>query len=160
MVAGAVGLRFGAPIYRQHTAIREIERLGGTADFARVRPRWLRKWFSDERMRLFDEIGHIRLEKTHATDASLRQISGLRSLTWLDLDSTHVTDSGLAQLRGLSSLKWLELENTAITDVGLAHLKDIPNLELVMLGNTHVTRTGAHSLMHGHPKLCHVVNGP
>lgn len=160
LIVVAVGLRVGLPIYRQHVAVQEIERLGGTADCVHVGPQWLRDRVGDERMRLFDKVVNVRLSETQATDATLRKINGLTSLRWLDLDGTQVTDSGLAHLRGIRNLKWLWLQNTRVTDAGLAHLKGLPNLELLDLDDTHVTKAGVDSLVQTLPNISHIMGGP
>jgi len=45
LIVAAAALHFGAPLYRQHVAVREIEQLGGQIMGTRPRgPSWLRKF--------------------------------------------------------------------------------------------------------------------
>jgi hypothetical protein len=149
----------GVPAYRQYIIIREIDRLGGTVDGGCAWPNWLLRRVGDSRMRMFDEIVNVRLADTQATDDTLRRISGLTKLSWLDLNNTRITDSGLAHLKSQTSLKWLMIEDTRVTDAGLAHLHGLHSLELIQLGNTRVTKAGVDKLVQA-TGLMFIGNGP
>src|SRR5262245_53069861 len=71
LVVVGVGLRFGVPIYQQHAAIREIERLGGNLDLRPRGPKWLRNWVSDKRMKPFDVVDRVEFGGRPITDATL-----------------------------------------------------------------------------------------
>ncbi len=69
--------------------------------------------------------------QTPITDAGLRELKNLESLTTLDLGDTAITYVGVAQLTNLKSLKSLDLSGTLITDNGVWALKkSLPNLEI------------------------------
>lgn len=81
------------------------------------------------------------------TDASLPNLSSLKSLQQLRLDNCpHITDAGLASLAQLSQLKWLRLSETPIGDAGLPHLAKLKGLESLALGSTDVTDAGVAHL--------------
>src|SRR5688572_3307689 len=71
VIVAAVGLRIGLPIYHQHLAIREIERLGGTVELTEGGPRWLRDRVGDQWMTPFDDVEGVILSGTQVTDAEL-----------------------------------------------------------------------------------------
>jgi hypothetical protein len=141
LVAGG-GLRIALPIYRQQTAIREIERLGGHVECARGGPDWLRERLGDEPMKLFDTVTQVSLSDTAASDETLNHLRGLGGLRQLDLDGTRITDAGLAGLQRSTSLHHLLLDRTRVTDAGLAYLKALRELETLSLRDTKITDTG------------------
>ncbi len=146
-------LRIAVPAYRQYAAIREIQRLGGKADFCRVGPPWLRDLVGIDRMRMFDRVFSITLDKKRATDSTMRQISRLATgPTSLSLSNTQVTDAGLAYLAGLNDLQSLMLDGTQVTDAGLAHVKRMKNLLALDLSGTHVTDDGIAELTRALPE--------
>jgi hypothetical protein len=60
----------------------------------------------------------------------------------LDLDFTEVTDAGLKELGSLKSLSFLDLMGTKVTDAGLKHLTGLKNLASLDLRETKVTESG------------------
>jgi hypothetical protein len=56
LVVVAAGLQVGTPMYGQHVAICEIERLKGIVTTKKGGPAWLRRWLGDERMRMLDDV--------------------------------------------------------------------------------------------------------
>jgi hypothetical protein len=165
-----VGLQIGVPIYRQHVAIHEIGRLGGTVKSVHGGPLWLRRLIGSEPMTPFDlpysvslaetavsdsDLDHLLsaiesraslqtlwLAKTRVTDAGLVH---LKRLTWLQdlrLDETRVTDNGLKEVSAVSSLERLDLCRTQVTDAGLVHLKSMKKLQRLCLTATPVTDSG------------------
>lgn len=161
--------------YRQHLAIREIERLGGRVSMQTTGPNWLRNLVGDEWMRLFDKSDWVQLDGTHATDGTLRQIAvlsdtqtlwlegtqvtnaGLRHLTsmtdlkYLRLNGTQVSDQGLENISDLKTLTTIGLNHTRITDAGLRRLGRLPNLEVLLLSDTAVTESGVAAWKQAHP---------
>src|SRR4029077_19894699 len=115
VVVVAVALLVVVPFYQHHTAVREIERLGGLARTRPGGPEWLRRRIGDERMKIFDDVIAVHLE------------------------GEHVTDSVLARMRCLPELEGLDLENTKITDLGLAHLSAFQQLEDLMIYGANIT---------------------
>ena len=55
------------------------------------------------------------------TDAGLKELAPLQSLTALDLSFTDLTDAGLKELAALPNLTALRLINTGVTGAGLAN---------------------------------------
>lgn len=76
-----------------------------------------------ERPRSAEEITSLALCRSPVTDAGLRELAGLRNLTWLDLRDTWVTDVGLKELAGLKRLATLLLQGTQVTEAGVAKLQ-------------------------------------
>jgi hypothetical protein len=146
LVVVAIGLRIGVPIYRQHVAIREIERLGAYVITSPVGPKWLRARLGNDAMKLFDEVTFVDFRGTRATDATMDHVSCLKSMTGLSLHGTQITDAGLAHLKGLPNLYRLSLFNTQVTDAGLAHLKGLNRLDDLFLDRTLVTDAGLAQL--------------
>jgi len=164
----AVGAWTGIRAYRQHAAIREIERLGGMVVTREVGPAWLRAWVGDNRMRLLEDVVAVQLDlcstvtdgdlaqlrafpwledlvltgDSSLTDAGLRHLSGLTNLRALNLESTAITDAGLAELNRLTALEHLSLMGTGVTDAGTGQLAALTNLKQLELTSTNVTGSG------------------
>ena len=66
----------------------------------------------------------LQMANEDVTDATLKHLSGMKSLRELDLAGSKIGDAGLAQLAGLVSLEKLILSRTQITDSGLKPLLD------------------------------------
>ncbi len=153
LIVLGIGLRIGLPFYRQHVAIQEIDRAGGTVGIKERGPEWLRARLGDERMELFYEVRSVFLGGSDATDATLAYVTSLPSLEELWLDNPHVTDAGMKHLQELTSLRKLSLTNTLMTDSGLPHLKRLRGLQYLSLKNTHVTDAGVAQLQRALPKV-------
>lgn len=143
----AVGLPFAIPVYRQYSAIREIERLGGAVDAGDGGPEWLREWIGDERMRVCDDVLSVYLSNTQITDAGLDHVKAFKSLEALYVAETQVTDSGLERLESLTNLEQVALAGTKITDKGLDHLHRLTKLREVDLeGCSQITDAGVERM--------------
>jgi hypothetical protein len=79
VVVAGVGIRVGVPVYRQHMAIREIERLKGIVTTKKGGPEWLRGWVGDPRMTMLDHVTDVNLAMTEITDDGLRDDKGVRN---------------------------------------------------------------------------------
>src|SRR5947207_3054320 len=110
----AVGLRLGVPLYRQHRAIREIERLGGIVQTSPRGPEWLRKRLGDEKLRTLGMVTRVNLSDSTMTDSKMFHLSALPELQWLSLDRTEVTDDGLMFVKDLRKLQGLLLNWTPV----------------------------------------------
>ncbi len=142
VIAIALGLRLGLPVYRQYRAVREVERFGGVVQTSPRGPDWLRKRLGDERMQVFDTVIRVDLNDSRITDAEMFYLSALTDLQWLNLDRTQVGDDGLIQIKDLKKLEGLLLNWTPVTDAGVAHLQRLTELQKLDLGRTHVTDAG------------------
>jgi Leucine-rich repeat (LRR) protein len=80
------------------------------------------------------------------TDDTLFYLSGLKSLTYLDLSESYVTGSGLSHLSNLSSLAYLDLSGSDLTDTGLAHLSSLKSLRMLRLARLNLTDEGLSHL--------------
>ena len=98
----------------------------------------------------------VNLGGTTVTDAGLKELAGLKSLSTLYLDSTKVTDAGVKELAGLKNLTALDLFNTQVTDAGLKELAGLKNLTTLFLSNTQVTDAGVRELKQALPN-CQIV---
>jgi hypothetical protein len=153
LIVGAVGLRVGMPIFRQHLAIREIERIGGHVDTDARGPTWLRGLVGMEGMKRFDIVTSVDLANTAATDATLSHLACLSELRDIRLTKTQISDVGLANLKGLTNLREVGLYKTQVTDSGLVHLKGLTKLWRLNLGETQVTEEGVGELLSDLPNL-------
>lgn len=86
------------------------------------------------------------------TDRGIRHFKRLTKLESLDVIGTSVTDEGVKDLVGLKHLTWLELGSTKITDTSFQYLRDMPSIEALDVSLTNVTDKGIESLK-GHPRL-------
>ena len=84
----------------------------------------------------FRQLRSLDLTERKITDAGLKEIRELTSLTTLSLSHNRITDAGLKELRALSKLTKLELTGNAITDAGLAELRELKNLATLDLART------------------------
>lgn len=146
LVATALALQFGLPIYRQYAATELVQRKGGLVKTFGRGPTWLRQYLGSQAMRLFDDVLEISVYEDFG-DSDLARLTGLPHLEWLSLENTDVTDAGLEQVGKITSLKYLFLNNNrSLTDAGLAHLKGLSNLETLSLDDTQITDDGLHHL--------------
>jgi hypothetical protein len=88
----------------------------------------------------------LKLDRTRATDAGLRQVARLKQLQALGLGGTQVTDAGIIELAGLKDLQELGLGGTGLTDTGLQALEGLKQLRSLDLGFTQVTDAGLRQL--------------
>jgi Leucine-rich repeat (LRR) protein len=147
LVAIAVGLHLGMPIWRQRAAIREIRRLGGRVTMHSGGPERVRRWIGDENMQVFDEVHSVNLRELAITDADLSNLTPLPSVMRLDLAWTlntesRVTDAGAAKLAALTKITDLSLYGTQIGDRGLAALRRLNHLQILRLDHTPITDAG------------------
>jgi len=146
LIVIAAGLRVGIPIYRQHAAIRAIQRLGGNYYLESQPPGLLERYVGDEWASKFVKVEHVGLNETQVTDPGLEYLDWLPSLKSLDLCRSNVSDQGLAHVRTQTNLNYLNLCLTPISDAALAHLQKLTNLEHLYLSDTGVTNDGVHLL--------------
>ena len=66
----------------------------------------------------------VSLAVTRVTDAGLKELAPLKSLTTLDLSFTRVKDAGVKELAALQNLTTLALAGTKVTDAGLKELQE------------------------------------
>jgi len=143
----AVGVRIGMPIYWQQQAIREIERLKGTAVTAERRPAWIRNLFGSRFTDLFEDVVRVELSNSKIKDAELvANLGALRNIENLELNNTKIGNAGLASLRGMKKLQNLGLGGTKITDTGLDELGSLTSLKRIGLEFTKVTDNGLLAL--------------
>jgi hypothetical protein len=162
----AVGFRFVLPSYRQHMAIREIERVGGYVIMRPPNLAWLPRWLQDcvyggdptdfwlarDRMPWIrgievafgagDEVGCI---GPAFTDAGMARIATLTELRCLRLGrwKTELTmQSGPIPLFEPLEAKYRRSEPAQFSDAALAYLTGMKNLEVLDLNGTRVTDTG------------------
>ncbi|HEY9754966.1 MAG TPA: hypothetical protein V6C97_07395 [Oculatellaceae cyanobacterium] len=76
------------------------------------------------------------------SDAGLKNIGELSSLTRLDVSYTSITNAGIKYLVPMDSLSELYLNDTKLTDGVFEHLKEMPSLKTVFLSGTKITDAG------------------
>jgi hypothetical protein len=94
----------------------------------------------------------IDLGGTNVTDAGLKELAGLKGLTYLALEGTRVTDVGLKELAGLKGLTDLHLGGTKVTDAGLKELVKLKGLSHLDLIRATVTDKGVQKLSSALPE--------
>jgi internalin A len=89
----------------------------------------------------------LSLQRTPVTDTDLKDLVGLKNLSWLDLNGARISDAGLKHLAGLTDLSMLDLASTRVTDAGLKELAGLKNLQTLKLsGNKAVSDVGLKEL--------------
>src|SRR5579872_295544 len=132
----------GVPAYRQHMAVREIERVGGWVGTLPRGPKMLRAWVGSEWMKSLDAVDVVYLGNSRVTDSTLLYVAWFERLRVLELSDTQVGDAGVAHLVGLVNLERLDLSHTRLTDAGLLHVKRMAGLKDLAVAHTHVTDAG------------------
>jgi hypothetical protein len=146
LIVVAAGLSFGLPIYRQHAAIREIGRLGGSGEVHYKGPQWLQRLLGYQRTQFLGVITVVRLGGTDFGDSDMWFLSGLGSVERVVLWDTRVTDSGLVHLRSTGRLTRVYLHGTQVTDAGIQSLTALPQLRVLDVSSTEITDTGLAQL--------------
>lgn len=100
----------------------------------------------------------LALTGTAVTDAGLKELAHLKSLTTLYLYNTAVTDAGLKELAAFDNLVALDLGRTAITDAGLKELAQLKRLTALHLLGAKVSKDAVAELRKALPKC--QISGP
>ena len=100
------------------------------------------------------KLERLDLDNVAISDASLRQLKGLRQLRWLFArhPRNNVTDAGLRYLSDLNKLESLCILGS-ITDQGLTHLGHLRCLKICRLGTHTVSETALNQLREGLPLI-------
>ena len=92
-------------------------------------------------LRSFKKLDTLTLFTQKITDAGLRELKVLDSLTMLDVRSNQITDNGLAELNGLKSLTKLFLVSRLRSRTRASkHIGLLKNLTLLNLFATGISR--------------------
>jgi len=105
-------LSSGAARADEASAVKAVEKLGG-------------KVTRDDKLPGKPVI-EVNLAFAHVTDASLKELKGLKDLkqlTSLALYNSQVTDAGLKELKDLKQLTTLHLGGARVTDAGVKELQ-------------------------------------
>jgi len=141
-----IGLKIGLPIYREQTALREIQRLGGSIVMHPRGPAWFQRLVESERlndlagptfMQVFSTVDFIRLPPDSLTwDHRFRGwYAGSRPYA----DPPTVDDVTLACITGVPGLRQLDLSCTNVSDVGMEYVSRLRNLDALYLDGTDVS---------------------
>ena len=136
-----VGWLVAWPAYLRHSAMRDIERVGGRVVGEFHGPQWLQKLGIQ-----FESDYAITLEGSRVTDESLRHLGSMKNLEVLVILDANVGDHGLRHIGTMKNLQQLYLHDSRITDDGLKHLSDLPALEVLSLKNAHINGEGLKHL--------------
>ncbi|MBL9157202.1 MAG: hypothetical protein JNJ70_07015 [Verrucomicrobiales bacterium] len=98
-----------------------------------------------------ENLAHLDLSRSAATDGALALAAAAPRLVRLDLSNTAVGDAGLANLKELKELRYLNLHNTQVTDAGLKALEGLASLEAVYLWQSKATEAGVKALRQALP---------
>ena len=140
---------------QRQAAIAGLEPLGGNIEIEPGGPEWFRGVLGDERMKVFDRVELVDINRAEITDGGMRHLSGLTSLEFLYLSGTRITDDGVRHLSRLTNLEELDLSNTQITDDGLKYLSGLTRLQLLWIKKTQITDDGEKSLQGALPN-CYI----
>jgi hypothetical protein len=125
----------GYGAYRRHTAVKEIERLGGMVGTSPRQPVWLVSLLDSIDQDLGERCDVVTFACLHsrpATDDTLSQLAWLSDLEEIVLSGTEVTDAGLQDLKGLTRLKRVCLGRTRVTEAGISDLQQaLPGLTII-----------------------------
>ncbi|MGE0755690.1 MAG: leucine-rich repeat domain-containing protein [Pirellulaceae bacterium] len=127
----------------QRRALLELKKLEGVVRTEPLALPLVAEWFGPE---YATEIGEVYLINPALKDDDLRVLSGVGTLTKLELTTSPITDAGLSHLAGLTNLYTLHLAGTKVTDAGLVHLAGMKNLGILSLDGTGVTDAGMPQL--------------
>ena len=125
LLVPSVAVHFVVPVYRQHTAIEEIRRLGGEVRVSFRGPVVINEQFSRPINEAFGRVVVVDLSIPTVTDNDLKWLEYLPDVQTLGLNGSKVTDSGLHGLRSLPRLEWVWAQRTRVTSAGIARLHDI-----------------------------------
>ena len=98
----------------------------------------------------------LNLSSTQITDAGLKEVAKLQSLTVLHLSQTQITDAGLKEVAKLQKLGFLNLSHTQITDEGLREVAKLQKLQWLDLSDTEITEEGVTELKKALP-ICRIL---
>jgi len=142
---GQMYFLFSGRVYFETTKLRVAPEPPG--------PVWLRHLVGDEYFQtiiIVDTGGYVAKDDALAepvTNDTLRTISRLKSLLWLDIDhATGINDAGIAHLEALTQLERLFADDVPITDRGMKHLEGLTHLEYLSINSPLVTDEGVESL--------------
>jgi hypothetical protein len=96
----------------------------------------------------FDEANNpisVGLKGQRITDAELRRLKPLTSLTRVIFSGAAITDAGVENLTALSKLENLGFHGTGLTDAGLQHLRQLP-LTILLLIDADIGDAGLEHL--------------
>jgi internalin A len=83
------------------------------------------------------QLTHLDISDTAASDDTLNALRLCASLTSLRLNNTHVTDAGLARNGGLDRLKLLSIDNTAVKASGMKAVGELRSLSSLSVSGCH-----------------------
>lgn len=92
------------------------------------------------------EIQEVYLRNPAVTDADLSVLSGIGTLTKVELSGCPIGAEGVAHLADLPGLYTLHLSDTKVDDAALQHLTGLSGLGVLSLSNTGVTDRGLRAL--------------
>lgn len=104
----------------------------------------------------FPNLTHLSVGKTHVGDKSLKNLSGLKHLIFLDLQDNQITDAAIPMISKMRSLHYLDLSGTRVTPKGLKALKSIPNLDELKLRNSSFDKSDVEIFAPSLPPDCKV----
>lgn len=144
-IVASIGLRVGVPLYRQHVAIQQIQRIGGSVVLRHAVPPGVQSVIGRLGMDPLVEIWEVDFAGTNITDADLPLLHGLQ-MESVCLSDTRVSNAGLTHLKPLTHLRQLNLDRTSVTASGMDRLADLNGLTRLSLIGTDVSNAGLYDL--------------
>jgi len=112
--------------------------------------KWLKKLsekeFGDWTLEELKNAKELWLGGLPITDADLKRLKNLTSLTSLYFHATKITDKGLEHLSQMHNLQNLDLMGTKITNKGMKNLSSLTSLTNLNLSSTKITSEGLKEL--------------
>lgn len=107
-------------------------------------------WVTDADLRKLTRIStlsSLNLSLTRVTDQGMQELRQLPGIVELDLRwAEYVTDEGVAAIKNWKKLKRLDLHGTKASDTSLEHISGIPTLEVLDVGSVMLTDVGLERL--------------
>jgi hypothetical protein len=98
-------------------------------------------------LKQFGQLKQLWLEQCGLVDSNLKQIASVANLEELMLTSNpDITNAGVRELESLHSLTRLSLDGTSLSDEGLKSIAKLTNLEELNLGGPNFTGAGLADL--------------
>jgi hypothetical protein len=94
----------------------------------------------------------VKLPACQITDESVKPLTQLRSLVWLELFSTPITDDGVKAVSNIRSLEILDLRSTKVTDGCVPFIASLRRLRRLHTGGTAITPAGIKAIQQALPK--------
>lgn len=88
----------------------------------------------------------VDLEGARVNDADWMGLAGATQLHWLNLHKSSISNPSMEALSGMDQLRYLDISDTRVSDPGFAHMANMSSLEELNLDNLHIEGGGMQFL--------------